>query len=354
MSRPSTEEIRDWVGLTVLDSDGQEIGRCTRAYADDETGDSEWLAVELESGQDSHLVPVSDARRDGDDVRVAFARTLISTSPPLGAPTFVSLEEETRLYSHYEVPTPQQEESTGTSGSGRHRLVRMVGGGDEFGATHHAHQAGTDTATTGDLSVSQTPAAGDSELSRSAPYAATSDVSSEDGVSAGSAARTEQLGAGGTSAPAPAVAGPPEPAWQSSAWEDSGSSPARRAATVAVPAGALAAATVAGVRVRRTRQRQKALAAQRKSFGSVAALIPPAAAVLAVVVRKVRGRTSEPAPVTIDQTKAPVVSTTTTAALPDPAGMPSAGAPVADLPAGSSDSGRRRRLRVRRNGQHLS
>lgn len=349
MSRPSTEEIRDWVGLTVLDSDGQEIGRCTRAYADDETGDSEWLAVELESGQDSHLVPVSDARRDGDDVRVAFARTLISTSPPLGAPTFVSLEEETRLYSHYEVPTPQQEESTDAPGTGRHRMVRLLGVADESGSAG-ASYAGTGTTTDGDLSVSST-----SEPSQSAPYAATSDVPAEDSASAsaGAAARTEQLGAGGTSAPAAATFATPEPAWQSSAWEDSGSSPARRAATVAVPAGALAAATVAGVRARRTRQRQKALAAQRKSFGSVAALIPPAA-VLAVVVRKVRGRTSEPAPVTIDQTKAPVVSTTATAALPDPAAMPSAGAPVADLPAGSSDSGRRRRLRVRRNGQHLS
>lgn len=352
MSRPSTDEIAHWVGLVVLDSGGESVGRCTRAYADDETGNSEWLAVEMESGQSSYLVPVSDARRDGDEVRVAFARTLISTSPELGAPTFVSLEDEERLYQHYAIPTPLQEESSGTSGSGRHRLVRMVGGADDSGSTYAS--TGTGTTTSGDLSVSSTPSASEGpDVSRSAPYAATSDVSS----SADSTARTEQLGAGGTSpsTPPPAPIPAPEPDWQSAAWEDSGSSTARKAATVAVPAGALAAAAVAGTKARRSRQRQKALAAQRKSAGSAAALIPAAATVLALVVRKVRGRrSSEPTPVTIDQAKAPVVSTTTTAALPDPASMPGAGAPVADLPAGSSESGRRRRLRMRRNGQHIS
>lgn len=136
MSRPSVEEIRGWVGLVVLDQSGDEVGRCTRAYADDETGMAEWIAVRLREGETSYLVPVADAHRDGESVQVAFSETQIAGSPPLGAPAFVSLEEEDQLYRHYAVPTPAQEESQGDGTStGRLRSIRMVAGGDDTPAT---------------------------------------------------------------------------------------------------------------------------------------------------------------------------------------------------------------------------
>lgn len=136
MSRPSVEEIRGWVGLVVVDQSGDEVGRCTRAYADDETGMAEWLAVRLREGETSFLVPVADAHREGESVRVAFSESQIAGSPPLGAPAFVSLEEEEQLYRHYAVPTPAQEESQGEGApTGRLRSIRMVAGGDDTPAT---------------------------------------------------------------------------------------------------------------------------------------------------------------------------------------------------------------------------
>lgn len=111
MSRPSVEEVRGWLGLPVRDFAGKEIGRCVRAYTDDETGQTEWLAVQAPDGADAWFVPTREAHRHDGSVQVAWRESALASSPTFGLPDRVLLSDEARLYSHYGVPTPAEDVS---------------------------------------------------------------------------------------------------------------------------------------------------------------------------------------------------------------------------------------------------
>ncbi|MDP9398837.1 MAG: hypothetical protein M3P96_13945, partial [Actinomycetota bacterium] len=134
-SRPSIDEVSRWVGLAVQDSGGDELGRCVRAYRDDETGQAEWLVIETRSGSGEHFVPTRDARQEGGAVRVAWAEAVVLATPSLGSPDQVTVDDEGLLYAHYGIPTPAQDlEGAGESGQGqarsRGRLVRLGAASD--------------------------------------------------------------------------------------------------------------------------------------------------------------------------------------------------------------------------------
>ena len=134
-SRPSIDEVARWVGLVVQDSGGEELGRCIRAYRDDETGQAEWLVIETRSGSGEHFVPTRDARQEGGAVRIAWTEAVVLATPSLGSPDQVSVNDEGLLYAHYGIPTPAQDLEGGSeSGQGqarsRGRLVRLGAASD--------------------------------------------------------------------------------------------------------------------------------------------------------------------------------------------------------------------------------
>ena len=134
MNRPDIEEVRAWLGLAVQDSGGKEIGRCVRAYTDDETGQTEWLAVRALSHDAAYFVPTREARRVGSAVRVAWRECSIIASPTFGVPDRVLLADEARLYGHYGIPTPAEELDASPRGSGSHALVPAAPRGRPFRA----------------------------------------------------------------------------------------------------------------------------------------------------------------------------------------------------------------------------
>ena len=48
MGLPERDEARNWVGRTVVDREGVELGACTAVLADEATGVPEWFYVEVE------------------------------------------------------------------------------------------------------------------------------------------------------------------------------------------------------------------------------------------------------------------------------------------------------------------
>ena len=108
----TVQEATELRGLTAVDRDGDKIGKIADVYLDEDTGRPEWLAVSgglFSSGVS--FVPLAQAKREGDDVRVPFEKNHVKDAPRAEADGALSQEEEERLYRHYGVDYGERRES---------------------------------------------------------------------------------------------------------------------------------------------------------------------------------------------------------------------------------------------------
>ena len=99
---PNTQEVVDWKGQKLVSQDGDKIGTIDEVYVDEQTGKPEWLAVSTGLfGSRVSFVPLAEAQRDGDDIRVPYAKDQVKDSPNADADGALSQDEESRLYRHY-------------------------------------------------------------------------------------------------------------------------------------------------------------------------------------------------------------------------------------------------------------
>jgi uncharacterized protein (TIGR02271 family) len=95
-------DVREWRGRTVVDREGDKIGKLDEIYLDRETGDPEWALVNTGLfGTKSSFVPLRGAAPDGDDVRVGYAKEQVKDAPSIDADGELSQGEESELYRHY-------------------------------------------------------------------------------------------------------------------------------------------------------------------------------------------------------------------------------------------------------------
>ncbi|MGY1689521.1 hypothetical protein [Geodermatophilus sp. SYSU D01105] len=99
MTLPDRDAARDWVGATVVDRDGEEIGVCAALLADEATGLPEWLYAERD--EVTVVVPLLDATGSGNRVQVAVIRADVDAAPRFGPSRELSQEQEAELYRHY-------------------------------------------------------------------------------------------------------------------------------------------------------------------------------------------------------------------------------------------------------------
>ena len=104
MTLPSHDTARSWPGLSVLDRDGDTVGRITHIYLDRDSGQPEWALVAMpERGR--VFVPLTDARAVDNRVRVVVAKAAVREAPEVASGRELSQQDEARLYRHYGVPT---------------------------------------------------------------------------------------------------------------------------------------------------------------------------------------------------------------------------------------------------------
>jgi uncharacterized protein (TIGR02271 family) len=98
----TSQDVRDWRGLTAVDADGEKVGTIDEVYLDRGSEAPEWLTVRTGLfGSRTSFVPVGDAQASGDEVRLAYRKDQIKDAPNVDADGALSTEEEERLYSHY-------------------------------------------------------------------------------------------------------------------------------------------------------------------------------------------------------------------------------------------------------------
>jgi len=102
MPTPSVEEVRARVGLSMIDSDGKQLGEITDIYLDRETDRPEWAVVRTGLfGLRSSFVPLAEAMEVEHDIQVPHPRTLVKDAPNIETDGQLSEAEESELYRHY-------------------------------------------------------------------------------------------------------------------------------------------------------------------------------------------------------------------------------------------------------------
>src|SRR3954467_2815497 len=96
------QDIETWRGRTLVDRDGDKIGKIEDIYLDRSSGEPEWVAVKTGLfGTNVSFVPIHDASPAGDDLRVAYEKDQVKDAPNVDPDGELSPEEERRLYNHY-------------------------------------------------------------------------------------------------------------------------------------------------------------------------------------------------------------------------------------------------------------
>src|SRR3712207_5632744 len=108
MTLPDREAARDWIGATVVDRDGAEIGVCAALLADEATGRPEWMYADRDEA--TVVVPLVDATGSGDRVQVAVTRDQAGSAPRFGPSRELSQDQEAELYRHYGIDYSRSEE----------------------------------------------------------------------------------------------------------------------------------------------------------------------------------------------------------------------------------------------------
>jgi len=142
---PTTQEVTSWKGQKLVGEDGEKIGTIDEIYVDEQTGQPEWLAVSTGLfGSRVSFVPLRDAQRDGDDVRVPYTKEDVKSSPNAEADGALSQDEESRLYSHYGYDYSERRSESGLPEGGE-RGVTGAGAETPRGATTGRDVSGPET-----------------------------------------------------------------------------------------------------------------------------------------------------------------------------------------------------------------
>jgi len=95
-------ELQRWEGRTVIDKDGDKIGKVDQVLINDETGNPEWIGVTTGLfGKRQSFVPLAESRFVGDDVQVAYEKAHVKDSPNFDVESHLEPQEEADLYAHY-------------------------------------------------------------------------------------------------------------------------------------------------------------------------------------------------------------------------------------------------------------
>jgi hypothetical protein len=118
-------ETQGWVGHTLLDNNGDKIGKVDQVYRDAETDQPTWAVVKAGVRRKERFVPLHDAYEGSDDtLRTLASKDQVSDAPDVDDKDRLTPDEESRLHRHYDAG------AGGGSGAGSGEPSRD-GDGDE-------------------------------------------------------------------------------------------------------------------------------------------------------------------------------------------------------------------------------
>jgi sporulation protein YlmC with PRC-barrel domain len=108
------ENVLEWRGCDVIDSDGDKVGTLEQIYLDEQTKKPEWAIVTVGfMGRRSTFVPLIGAMREGDMIRVRYDKDLVKDAPKVDPEGGLSQDEEEQVYRHYGLDYSRAESESG-------------------------------------------------------------------------------------------------------------------------------------------------------------------------------------------------------------------------------------------------
>jgi sporulation protein YlmC with PRC-barrel domain len=112
-------EAYDFEGRTLIDRDGEKLGKVEELYVDDRGEQPEWALVHSGLfGMKKTFVPLQGAQPVGEDVRVPIEKAQVKDAPHIDPDGRLSEQEEQRLFEHYGVPYTTEGTTTATGAPG--------------------------------------------------------------------------------------------------------------------------------------------------------------------------------------------------------------------------------------------
>jgi len=110
-------EAHRFEGRTLVDRDGEKIGKIDELYEDRQSGRPEWALVNTGLlGTKKSFVPLRGAQPAGEDVRVPVEKAQVKDAPGIEADGALGEDEERRLFDHYGVDYTTAGTTTATDG----------------------------------------------------------------------------------------------------------------------------------------------------------------------------------------------------------------------------------------------
>ena len=132
---PASPGPSDWEGQTVLDREGEKIGKIEEIFLVEETGRPEWGLVKLGRIKGhATLVPLTRARLVGKGIDIPFGKDVVSDAPQVEPDEDPSEQQVNALYRHYRIPVPGPATRNGASAPRPAATAVGFGNGDASSA----------------------------------------------------------------------------------------------------------------------------------------------------------------------------------------------------------------------------
>jgi PRC-barrel domain len=97
------QDTPNYVGRGTVDAEGNRIGKITKVYDDDQTGQPRWILVETGLfGTRQSFAPVHGSRFDGEQLVVlAVSKDQVKDAPNIDSDAHVSESEQDALRQYY-------------------------------------------------------------------------------------------------------------------------------------------------------------------------------------------------------------------------------------------------------------
>jgi uncharacterized protein (TIGR02271 family) len=128
MANTLFERVEDFDGRTVIDRDGNKIGKIADIYFDTDTNQPEWALVKTGLfGMRDTIVPITSATLSGDAIAVPFDAERVKGAPNVSDDEDLSESEEARLADYYGMNYSEARSETGLPQGGAPAQSRDVG-----------------------------------------------------------------------------------------------------------------------------------------------------------------------------------------------------------------------------------
>ena len=96
------DQINALSGRDVYCTDGAKIGTANQVYADDQTGQAEWVTVRTGLfGLKESFIPLDDVTVAGDQLTVPYTKAFVKDAPNVDEDGHLSHDQERELYTYY-------------------------------------------------------------------------------------------------------------------------------------------------------------------------------------------------------------------------------------------------------------